>query len=497
MPVIGKEAYAGMYLVISTLMAILLIKGFGKKDRLGKSLTKVIGAGLVIMLTYVLYLSTDNYMIMSIASSIEFAGLDWTLYFLAEFVARFTDQEKAISRFYKYLPIVLSIDGIVLLTNPLTDFAIKYEHVITSGGEYLVYKGQIPFNIHLGICYIMVAQIIGLLCYKSYNVAKLYRVRYSVFLVAFALVIALNAVFLVVGGYVDFSILAYSGLAGFVYFYVYGFKGKAAADAAKAYLIDQMNNPIVLFDYEGKMLMCNRRAAEILNLPEDITEEEFIAENDYLDIKNPKEKHLFESVIVSGEIVRYFQIRYDFLQDNKNRKLGTVFVYDDITEKKKALLQTEYNALHDLMTGTYNRNYIYEFKNQIEHSDAFPMYCAIYNINGLRSINENHGTHVGDKLLRRMAWLLQQYSSSLDYVIRMDGDEMLLVMPGVSERKAMEVYKKIEKRVNNLDIEDVHASASYVYFTLNSVEEFDRLYEDARHELSNKKKMKAAIENKM
>jgi len=484
---VGKEFFAGFYLVAGAVIAAYLFRAMTKKDPLGKSMTRAMGAGLLVVIAYILYLCVNDFRLMAIGCSLVFVGIDWCLFFLVQFSRQFVGLNKPKYHEYEILGGILAADSLHLLLNPFYQQTVSFKMVVIHGAAYLERDAHALFYIHLTLCYIMVAWIYFVLLRKYLQVAKFYRARYAVINAAFMAVIILNAAYLIVHTHIDYSILGYAFVGCFLYFYVYDYKGEAAANATKAYFVEEMNNPIVFFDYEGKLLMSNHRAREILNLAEEETISDFIKKNDYLTM-NEEEEQSFETTLVSKDKVFYFQIKYKFLTDKDGKTIGSYFVYEDITEKKRALIQTEYNATHDILTGTYNRNYFASFKKEIGEKQLYPVYGAIFDVNGLRDINKIYGLETGDRVLKRMAWLMQQFSRVTDYVIRMDGGEMALILPATGERKAEEIFKRIERRIGNFEVAGLDISVTSSYFHLDNIEDFDKLYEEARSKIADKKK---------
>ncbi|SFQ15207.1 diguanylate cyclase (GGDEF) domain-containing protein [Lachnospiraceae bacterium XBB1006] len=483
----GKEFFAGFYLVAGTVIATYLFRAMLKKDTIGKIMARALGAGLVADMAYILYLCSNDYFLMSVSNSLVFTSIDWCLFFLLQFVVQFTGIDTKGFNETKIAYTIVGLDCLHLLANPFLECSMHYRFVQGVGGKYLQYRMQWPFFVHLTLCYIMVGWIFVCLFMKYRRVANFYRARYAVINIAFMTVIVLNIIFILIGGNVDFSILTYAILSCFLYFYVYDYKGTPAANATKAYFVEEVNNPIVFFDYEGRMLMSNRRAREVLALNDDENLDSFLQRHSYLKLTDEREQY-FETTLIHKDCVIYFQIQYKFLQDKDGKTIGQFFVYDDITDKKRALIQTEYNATHDILTGTYNRNYYATFKKEIDEKGLYPVYGAIYNINGLRMINQNYGVETGDKVLKRMAWLMQQFSRVTDYVIRMDGGEMALILPETSERKANEIFQKIERRIGTFEVEGIDVTVESSYFQFEKIEDFDRLYEEARWKVVEKKK---------
>lgn len=477
-----KEFYAGIYFVAATIIAVYFFRTMLRKDKLGKSMARVLFAGLIAEFGYVLYLMSSDFFLMSLSNSIVFCSIDWILFFLLQFCILFTEQDNRIRKNYKYFSILLVIDSVQLIANAFHEHAMKYEVFHEGNSVYLRFQEEPLFYVHLALCYILVVGIMVVLLQKSLKVARLYRIRYLAFVFAFLTVILVNVVFLAIGGKIDFSIISYAFLGCFLYFYVFDYKGTQAANATKAYFIENMNNPILFFDYEDKMLMCNKRARELFDLSKDTTKQEFVTMNPYI-VLDDTEEQFFESTIACKDQTFYFQVKYKYLKDYMGRAIGTVFVYEDITDKKRAMIQTEYNASHDMLTGTYNRNFLSTFKHKASKEGYCPMAGAIYGICGMNILNEKYGIEFGDKAIRRLAWILQQFTRVSDFVVRIDGSEMLILLPNTYEKKANEIFAKIERRVNNFNLNGLDIMVEYEHFYVDQIDKFDKLYEETHQKM--------------
>ena len=107
----------------------------------------------------------------------------------------------------------------------------------------------------------------------------------------------------------------------------------------------------------------------------------------------------------------------------------------------------EIQAVHDPLTGVYNRFYLYHQLELIEkkgnnQSLAFLM----IDVNDLKKINDRYGHQKGDEVLRTVADLLLSVSGSNDSVVRYGGDEFLIIMPGIGQEVA-EVKKDLTERL--------------------------------------------------
>ena len=126
------------------------------------------------------------------------------------------------------------------------------------------------------------------------------------------------------------------------------------------------------------------------------------------------------------------------------------------------------------------RKYLYKVKEEYKKDGHYPLYCAVYSVNDLSGINEVYGIDVGDKALSRLAWLLQQYSGTPDLVIRTSGNELLLIMTNASDKKAQDVFKRIDKRIAGYEVDDVQVSARSSSFIVDNIDDFEKEYRAAK-----------------
>jgi diguanylate cyclase (GGDEF)-like protein len=99
-----------------------------------------------------------------------------------------------------------------------------------------------------------------------------------------------------------------------------------------------------------------------------------------------------------------------------------------------ALLGAYFYIIHsdttlDAITGVGNRSSFTEFVYQASRLGTKQSYFMIqFDINGLKKINDVHGTTEGDKALSDLAAILKQYSRQSDFVARIGGDEFLVAI---------------------------------------------------------------------
>lgn len=117
-------------------------------------------------------------------------------------------------------------------------------------------------------------------------------------------------------------------------------------------------------------------------------------------------------------------LNYDFLEE-KRGKVYHVQYSTDITEN----LQLSKDASIDELTTILNRKAGRERLNDLlkELKEQEQIVIALYDINGLKWVNDTYGHYEGDRLLHYVATNLKEELEEPDFMFRLSGDEFIMV----------------------------------------------------------------------
>jgi diguanylate cyclase (GGDEF)-like protein/PAS domain S-box-containing protein len=98
----------------------------------------------------------------------------------------------------------------------------------------------------------------------------------------------------------------------------------------------------------------------------------------------------------------------------------------DITPRKQLERSLQEQSLRDPLTGCLNRRFLKEAEKQLQTCDAWG--AIMVDVDNFKQYNDEHGHQEGDEVLLRVGRFLQQNARAGDAVVRMGGDEFLLLL---------------------------------------------------------------------
>ncbi|MFH0709821.1 MAG: GGDEF domain-containing protein [Pseudomonadota bacterium] len=141
-------------------------------------------------------------------------------------------------------------------------------------------------------------------------------------------------------------------------------------------------------------------------------------------------------------------------------------------------------AIHDSLTGLYNRRYIAEIlPREIVRAqrDMTPLSLVMIDLDHFKVINDTYGHAAGDAVLKNVAACLLESIRQNDFLCRFGGEEFLIVMSGITMDKAFVRMEACRKKIQNkLTIYDEHTisvtiSAGISMFHLHGTHEDELL----------------------
>ena len=131
--------------------------------------------------------------------------------------------------------------------------------------------------------------------------------------------------------------------------------------------------------------------------------------------------------------------------------LGVIALIRDVTERKAAEQQIEYQAYHDAVTGLANRHLFQEHLSlavALAQRRLKQVAVLFLDLDHFKIVNDSLGHSVGDELLREVARRLKSAVRDGDTVARVGGDEFTIVLQDITHpQDAALVAQKVLRTV--------------------------------------------------
>ena len=209
--------------------------------------------------------------------------------------------------------------------------------------------------------------------------------------------------------------------------------------------LNNMAQGLLMFDSEGKLLISNRRFAELFKLPwekwkaasqgKTVVEGMQLA-SEWTEVTEKNQEHII--VELRGALERK-EVRHIVFERTDGSTFsssaapmadgGFVVTFDDITEQRRSEEKISHMAHYDALTDLPNRVLFYEKLEQLlAHARRDGSLAVLsLDLDRFKSVNDMFGHPVGDKLLQTAAQRMRSCIRDGDIVSRLGGDEFAIV----------------------------------------------------------------------
>lgn len=176
----------------------------------------------------------------------------------------------------------------------------------------------------------------------------------------------------------------------------------------------------------------------------------------------------------------------DIIRDNK-LYIILIFLVAGISSyliylNRKTYSKIKYYSEFDALTGVYNRRAGISRLSHLFPADdrrSFTVSLCFIDVNGLKEVNDILGHKRGDELLKTVVDVIKSTLREDDFIVRMGGDEFLIVFNGIDTERAEKVWLRIKDK----------------YDKINSIENRPYLVSVSHGIVSNKDSQKSQIDN--
>lgn len=129
-----------------------------------------------------------------------------------------------------------------------------------------------------------------------------------------------------------------------------------------------------------------------------------------------------------------------------------------VTTQKAA--QAALRATTDALTGAYNRHYLRQRLDALCQDEGQAIHLLMVDADHFKSINDEDGHLVGDRVLIEVARRLQNTIRPTDLLARYGGEEFCVVLPGIDDIIALTIAERLRKAIADEQMEGRNVTVS-------------------------------------
>ncbi len=152
---------------------------------------------------------------------------------------------------------------------------------------------------------------------------------------------------------------------------------------------------------------------------------------------------IFSSIVLAFSLVNDTLWNLNLMESKTLIPIGAIIYFGTISgtliEEYKNVFTSERvhfaKSVTDSLTGAYNRHFLDHLK--LQSNDT----VVLIDLNNLKKINDTHGHEVGDEIIKKLVEVLRSNIRSTDYIVRLGGDEFLVILPNCPLERAENLIK--------------------------------------------------------
>lgn len=144
------------------------------------------------------------------------------------------------------------------------------------------------------------------------------------------------------------------------------------------------------------------------------------------------------------------------LSTNSKQQSNLTVCLDNITERRESQEQLKYLAMHDSLTGLYNRHFFETTLAQLTADSVRNnrQHALVYlDLDHFKVINDTFGHQKGDDVLREMSHLLSKRIRGADVLCRLGGDEFAILLRDIHSTEAHEFARSIQQIIGEFSFQ--------------------------------------------
>ena len=425
-----RDTFSVIFVLLIIALGVCTVIARRSHKPMGKTVALFEASFIVPVMGNLLIISSSKKIFALIGCYLFFLGFDMVMFSLIIFTNKYC---KGVGNGQKtpiFIYGLLILDAVQLLLNPFFGHAFKLEKIMVDGMAYYRSLPLIGQTFHRMVDYGILAAVLLIFIVAIKKTPRIYSEKYLIILLSIVGEGIWQTFYILSRTPVDSSMIGFGILGLLIFYFALYYRPLRLLDRMLSGIVSEMSDSVFVFDASGDCIWANEQGLKLAELGTDKLDD---VKDKLIELFGTLESQAARNgsqhIIGSGSDARYYTLEERRAVDNQKLS-GTYLRIRDVTEEQQRLKREMYDATHDLMTGLYTREYLYQRIYETISANPDTEYFIIYvDVKNFKVVNDIFGTKFGDHAIIHIAnWLRENLSRNSCYG-RLAGDTFGVCIP--------------------------------------------------------------------
>ena len=425
-----RYVYVGVFALLIILLAACAVSARRHHTELARTVSwldlafipPILGKALVVM-------ATRKWMAL-VGFYVFLVGIDFVVFEMVRFTEAYCKGAGRNPKAPKWIKWLLFADVVQVLANYFTGHVFSLEWLAYRNQIFYVIKPLAGQVIHWIVFSGIALAVIVYFGTVTVRASSIYRERYLIIFVSMVGVGIWEAYFIFSKNPIDRSMIGLGAFGILAYYFSIHYRPLKLLDKMLSGIVSNGNDACFIFSPRGRCVWVNKAASTLVGVQEETSEKapealEYLF-NTKLRRGNWSEQHMTGA----GESIKYYLFENRDVFNEKGKINGYYLKVSDITKEQLRIRKELFEAVHDRLTGLYNKDQLFKIIRQSVDVHKDTDYMVLYvNIKSFKVVNDIFGNEFGDYAMKCFADKMKSTFSKRTVFGRLSGANFGVLIP--------------------------------------------------------------------